>query len=116
MTNLPYPRYNESHDAWMRRCDDWESQRNRSRHSHAEWTSGRPSRQGIEHYSPPICESLPDGSTVQVVRRGFGNQAARRVEAWARKHGHAFSIIRNANGCHGKYSRTDGIAFLPLKP
>ncbi len=110
--SLPYPGRYESHDHWMRRCDEWERQRDERRRSQASrsWTSGQPNKSGVERPVTPVAYALPDGQIVSAVAFAFGSKASGRLARWAEKHG-CQCLRYIGNGCHGKYARHDAVAY-----
>lgn len=124
MSYLPYPGRHESHDSWMRRCD--EAQR-WQRRSQSRGLLGRPDKRYVEGGKDgteetnvkiagrwtlvrvPMCGEV-DGRPVRIMRRGYGYQNALRTRDYAEKHGLQFRMY-DGNGRHGMCNRTDGEAF-----
>lgn len=124
MSYLPYPGRYESHDSWMRRCDEYHRW---NRRSQSRGLRGRPYKRYIEGGKDGTCETfvkiagqyqkvkIPmmderEGKLVRIYKRGYGYQNSMRVRDFAEKHGLHFAKY-NGNGCQGMCERTDGIAF-----
>lgn len=105
---LPYPGRYESHRSWMRRCDEYERDRQRYFKSLTGGLSGKPNEQGIRK-DLNLKEKLDDGREVEVVRKGYGWRASQAVKIWAEHNG--FDFVYGGNGCSGMCERTDGIAY-----
>lgn len=130
---LPYPGRYESHDSWMRRCDEWESNR-RWYNNQQSGLSGKPNRQGVvkeptkripvntwvktkgggisltyEYVNTPLTREI-NGKSFEVVRVGYGKRASRSVKVFAEQNGFDF-IRENGNGCSGMCKRVDAFAY-----
>jgi hypothetical protein len=124
-SHLPYPGRHESHESWMRRCDEWQENRRRSQsrglsgspeyHGLAfegrgvEWQRVRIASQWHTVEVPHFAEH--EGKRVRVLRYGWGSKTAYRVRDWAKKRGLQFARLINANGHHGMCGRDDGMAY-----
>lgn len=109
---LPYPGRYESHDSWMRRCDEYHRDQARWRKQQA----ARHTNWGGYHYTPVaenIIYTLCDGTKIDAVKVGFGRRNSRRVKRWAQAHG--LSYIQDSNGLPGICKRVDGVAFRDSK-
>ncbi len=112
---LPYPGRYESHGSWMRRCDEWERDRNQWRREqaarHTNW--GGYHYYTTENFDTPVIQKI-ENEEFLVIKRGYGYRSSYFIENFAIKHGLSFKRF-NGNGLKGICERIDGIAYKDSK-
>lgn len=103
---LPYPGRYESHENWMRRCDEWVASR---RSSNRRGLSGKPDHHGYKNVEKGEVFELPDGRRVEIARYGYGSQYSQLTEKFADANGFGFHGFRLGRGMTARY---DGVAYI----